>query len=78
MRPILVQLQDGSERPIRDVRAALAVEFGLTVEELTEELPSGRAKTFDNRVGWATTHLYRTGLLARPQRSVYRITERGQ
>jgi restriction system protein len=78
MRPILVQLQAGHERPIRDVRAAIAAEFDLTADELAEELPSGRAKTFDNRVGWATTHLYRTGLLSRPQRSVYRITERGQ
>jgi restriction system protein len=78
MRPILVQLQDGNERAIRDVRAALAAEFNLTAEELAEELPSRRAKTFDNRVGWATTHLYRTGLLARPRRSVYRLTQRGQ
>jgi restriction system protein len=78
MRPILVQLEDGNERAIRDVRAALASEFALSPDELADELPSRRAKTFDNRVGWATTHLYRTGLLSRPRRSVYRITERGQ
>jgi restriction system protein len=78
MRPILVQLQDGQPCAIADVRAALASEFGLTDEELAQELPSGRAKTFPNRVGWATTHLYRTGLLSRPRRSVYAITERGQ
>ena len=40
-------------------------------------LPSGRAKTFANRVGWATTYLYQTKLLERPKRSVYRITHRG-
>ena len=34
------------------------------------------AKTFDNRAGWAATHLYRVGLLARPRRSVYAITDR--
>ena len=78
MRPILVQLQDGQARAISDVRAALVSEFGLTEEDLAQELPSGRAKTFQNRVGWATTHLYRTGLLTRPRRSVYAITERGQ
>jgi len=77
MRPILVQLQDGQPRAIRDVRAALASEFSLTDEELVEELPSGRAKTFYNRVGWATTYLYRTGLLTRPRRAVYAISERG-
>jgi len=41
-------------------------------------LPSGLAKTFDNRVGWAATYLYRVGLLVRPRRSVYAITERGR
>ena len=59
-------------------RSPAVNEFGLTEEELAEELPSGRAKTFQNRVGWATTYLYRSGLLARPRRSVYAITERGQ
>ena len=79
MRPILVQLQDGQPRAIGDVRAALVSEFSLTGEDLAEELPSGRAKTFYNRVGWATTHLYRTGLLTRPRRrAVYAISERGQ
>ncbi len=75
---MLTQLQDGHPRAISDVRSALAMEFELTDEDLAEELPSGRAKTFHNRVGWATTHLYRTGLLTRPRRSVYAITERGQ
>jgi len=78
MRPILAQLQDGQPRAISDVRTAMAAEFELTDEDLAEELPSGRAKTFYNRVGWATTYLYRTGLLTRPRRSVYAITDRGQ
>ncbi len=78
MRPILAQLQSGQPRAISDVRTALAMEFELTYEDLAEELPSGRAKSFSNRVGWATTYLYRTGLLTRPRRSVYAITDRGQ
>jgi hypothetical protein len=31
------------------------------LEELSERLPSGLEKTFDNRVGWAATYLYRVG-----------------
>jgi restriction system protein len=50
----------------------------LTAADLEERIPSGRAKTFQNRVGWAATYLYRTGLLERPARSLYRITERGR
>ena len=77
MRPLLEEYATGGERPIADVRAALATRFELTEEELAERLPSGLARTFVNRVGWATTYLYRVGLLSRPRRAVYAITERG-
>jgi restriction system protein len=75
--PLLSMLEDGREQPVSELRSALAHEFDLSPEELDEELPSGRAKTFANRVDWATTYLYRTGLLERPRRSVYRISARG-
>jgi restriction system protein len=78
MRPLLEEYAVGGERPIREVRAALASKFALTPEELAARLPSGLAKTFDNRVGWAATYLFRVALLSRPRRSVYAITERGR
>lgn len=78
MRPLLEEYATGGERRIADVRALLATRLGLTEDELTERLPSRLARTFDNRVGWAMTYLYRVGLLARPRRSVYAITERGR
>src|SRR3954453_10450110 len=78
MRPLLEELAAGDERPISDVRERLAEQFALTEEDRAARLPSGLAKTFDNRVGWATTYLYRCGLLERPRRSVYRITQRGR
>src|SRR5262245_4156063 len=78
MRPLLEVLAAGEERRISDVRADLAERSGLSEEELAERLPSGLAKTFDNRVGWAATYLYRCKRLERPRRSVYRITDRGQ
>jgi len=78
MRPLLDEYATGGERRIAEVRAVLATRFGLTEEQLAERLPSGLARTFDNRVGWAATYLYRVGLLARPRRSVYAITARGR
>lgn len=78
MRPLLACLDDGGEHRIADVRQRLDAYFGLTAEEREARLPSGRDTTFRNRVGWATAHLYRTGLLERPRRSVYRITPRGR
>lgn len=78
MRPLLAVLADGQDHSITAARDVLAEHFSLTPDELAAQIPSGRAKLFANRVGWATTHLYRTGLIERPQRSVYRITERGR
>jgi restriction system protein len=78
MRPLLEEYSAGGERRIADVRTLLGTRFGLTEEDRAERLPSGLARTFDNRVGWAATYLYRVGLLARPQRSVYTITDRGR
>lgn len=78
MRPVLATHDDGQEHAVAELRANLANALGLTQEERSEMLPSGRTRTFDNRVGWAMTYLYRAGLLERPKRSVYRITDRGR
>ena len=78
MRPTLAILSDGNEHSVEDLRTHIAESFGLSESDLEERLPSGRAKTFNNRVGWATTYLYRCGLVSRPRRSIYGITERGR
>lgn len=77
MRPVLMVLDNGTERSIKSIRADLAEHFDLT-PQLEERIPSGRAKTFQNRIGWATTYLLRTGLVERPNRGSYRISERGR
>ena len=75
---MLALLADEQEHTVTAVRERLADHFSLTPEDLEAQIPSGRAKLFMNRVGWATTHLYRSGLIERSRRSVYRITPRGQ
>lgn len=77
MQPVLAMLADDQEHPVTQIRKRLAEHFSLSQDELEAMLPSGRAKMFANRVGWATTYLYQTKLLQRPRRSVYRITPRG-
>lgn len=77
MRPVMQEYAAGGERRIADVRASLAVTFELTEEDLAERIASGQP-TFQNRVGWATQYLHRVGLLDRPGRGVYVITERGR
>jgi restriction system protein len=78
MRPLLALHADGDQRTQKGLRDALAREFDLSEDDLDQRLPSGTAKTFNNRVGWATTYLVRAGLLDRPRRAATRITDRGK
>lgn len=78
MRPVLALLTDGSVRRSRDVKDAMADEFGLTEAERSELLPSGRQRTIDNRVGWSLTYLSQAGLVARPDRGHVVITDDGR
>lgn len=50
MLPLLQFLGDGQEHRAADVIAALARQFGSSPQELEEQLPSGRAPRFANRV----------------------------
>ena len=77
-RPMLVLHADGLEHQRASVRAALAEHFQLSQEDLEEMLPSGRQRTFHNRVNWAAVYLAQAGLLDRPQRGTTRITSRGR
>ncbi|MEN8260133.1 MAG: restriction endonuclease, partial [Pseudomonadota bacterium] len=78
MRPLLELHRDGEEHVNRDLVNALAEQFSLAEEERREMLPSGRAKLFDNRVGWAKTHISNAGLIRSPRRAISIITERGK
>jgi restriction system protein len=78
MRPLLANHSDGEEHEIAITRSNLADHFELSPEDRTERIPSGRVTTLQNRVGWAATYLFRAGLLERPRRAHYRITERGK
>jgi restriction system protein len=77
MRPLLELHADGAETTQDQLRDALARQFELTEDDLAERLPSGTARTFVNRVAWASTHMKEAGLLVKPRRGISRITERG-
>ncbi len=71
-------LESGQEQTLTELRGALAGQFELTQDEIDELLPSGKQTRLANRVTWAANYLYRCGLLTRPRRSVYQITDRGR
>lgn len=75
--PLLKACADGQEHTKQELLPFLAKQFALTEAELSIKIASGGARMFDNRVGWATSHLKQAGLLENLRRGVYRITARG-
>jgi restriction system protein len=77
MLPIMEIAADKNIYLFRDVIDKLIEKYGLTDEEIKELLPSGKQPIFENRVGWAKTHLKKAGLLLYPKRGCIQITDRG-
>jgi restriction system protein len=57
MLPMLQLADDGRERRLSDAIEQLAQRLNLSDADRNELLPSGQQSRFDNRVGWARTHL---------------------
>jgi restriction system protein len=77
MLPILEFYGDKQEHGKQDVIDSLSAKLKLTEEEINELLPSGKQNRFENRIGWATIYLMKSGLLNRPSRGKYIISSRG-
>ncbi len=78
MLPMLKIAADGSEHPMADLRERLSREMDLSPADLQERLPSGMQTKYQNRVAWSAVYLYRAGVLDRPRRGVFQITDRGR
>lgn len=78
MLPVMQLSTDGRDHRVADLYQQLAERFELTEADLAEQLPSGRAPLFYNRVAWAVFHLRKAGLLETPRRSFVRITAAGR
>lgn len=78
MHPVLAVLADFPQGVrARDVYEAVADRVGLTEEERTLLLPSGRQAVYKNRIGWAHDRLKRAGWTVFAKRGVWRITAEG-
>jgi restriction system protein len=77
-RPTLEFLNDGAIRHVKDIFEHLDGVFGLTEEERRDMVPSGQKSRFENRATWTLTHLFKAGLLEKPARGQYKITEVGK
>jgi restriction system protein len=77
MLPVLAASSTG-EVSIRAVIEQLADQLGLSPEERSELLPSGKQTVFSNRVHWAKTYLAQAGLVENTRRGHFAITSRGE
>jgi len=77
MLPLLKFASDKDEHRFREAVENLSQEFNLSEDERRELLPSGIQPIFDNRVGWASTHLKKACLLVSNRRGYFQISERG-
>jgi len=74
--PVLKAVRDG-EKKMSDIVGLLEDQFTLSSEEREQLIPSGRAKTFANRVHWARYYLKEAGLVESNRRAHITITSRG-
>ncbi len=77
MLPVL-QIASNGEVGARESIEQLADQFGLSDDERDQLMSSGRQTLFANRVHWAITYLAHAGLIRRPRRAHFEITERGR
>jgi len=78
MLPLLKVMSGGNEMTTKQMSGEVVQNLGLSIEALSERLPSGTQSAFDNRMGWARTYLFKAGLIERPRRATYAITETGR
>lgn len=62
---------------MRDLKLLLAKHFHLTQEEMNAWYPSGNGEIFYDRISWALSYLFIAGLVEKPQRGDYKISEKG-
>lgn len=77
MLPVL-KASAACEVKISDVVIGLGSQLGLTEEELSELLPSGKQTTFANRVNWAKSYLGKAGLITLTRRGCFQASELGK
>ena len=73
-----LRLLAGEARNTRDCLPSLKMELRLSDDDMAEVLKSGtRTRVFD-RADWAVFHLFKAGLVERPERGVYQASPEGR
>ena len=78
MLRLLTLAAEGKAKTLIEAEALLADRFNLSQADREARLPSGQQTVLRNRTGWASFYLTRAGLLDKPKRGVFYITEAGR
>lgn len=78
MLPLLRLAGAGRADTLGSAEALLIQELQLTPDECSVRLPSGQQTVIRNRIGWASFHLMKAGLIVKPKRGQFVITDRGR
>ena len=69
-------LKSGIVMRTKDFRVPLAKHFHLTDEDMNTWYPSGNGEIFLDRISWALSYLFIAGLVERPKRGDYKISDK--
>lgn len=75
--PALKVLADNEPRKARDLEDLIAPTFNLSDEEKLQMYASGNGPVFVDRIQWALSYLNMAGLVQKPKRGLYQISEEG-
>lgn len=76
--PALKLLAKESELKLKEFESPLAEVFDLSNEEIAEEYESGNGHIFYDRISWALSYLNMAGLVEKPRRGVYQLSDSGR
>ena len=77
MLPCLKSISKRDLSTVYDVLGDIQKDYALSEAQMNELLPSGLEPIIKNRVGWAIFYLMKAGLLKRPARGKYQISDVG-
>jgi len=76
--PALKLLSQNELLKLKDFESPLAEEFNLSEEEISQKYESGNARIFYDRISWALSYMNMAGLVQKPKRGVYQISDTGR
>lgn len=78
MLPVLEHCADGEVHKPRETVPLLIEKMGFSEEEKAVQIRSGGKSKLEDRIQWSLYYLFRAGLLERPKRGCYNISQAGR